>query len=249
MDSTAELIRALADLLWPLMVLVVILRFSPAVGQIIASARDRKFTLKVGGQELTMEEVREQQSDLIADLQAQVAELMAKGSSGEVATAAGTTLEPTSPRTGEGDGVERAGGGDSMVGATGGDGGAPRVLWVDDEPRNNSLLVETLGKGGIQVELALSTADGLSRVQRGSYRAVITDLGRKEGNTFNQEAGLQLLEEIRRLRPDLPVVIFTSANGARRRRGDAERLGAALVTASATELVGFVRTQARRSPR
>ena len=39
---------------------------------LLESAKLRKFTLKIGGQELTMEELTDQQSKLLSDLQSQI---------------------------------------------------------------------------------------------------------------------------------------------------------------------------------
>src|SRR5438874_1114961 len=75
MDQFTKLIEAFSTLLWPLIVIVVIVIFRPAVSRLIDSARSRKFSLKIGGQELTMDEVSEQQRSLIADLQTQLIEL------------------------------------------------------------------------------------------------------------------------------------------------------------------------------
>ena len=57
MEGIAGLINAIANLLWPLIMLVLIAQFTPAIRGIIESARSRRFTLKVGGQELTVDEV------------------------------------------------------------------------------------------------------------------------------------------------------------------------------------------------
>ena len=56
MTEVKDLLIAVAALLWPLIVIVVVCLFRPAIVAIIESAKWRKFTLKVGGQELTMEQ-------------------------------------------------------------------------------------------------------------------------------------------------------------------------------------------------
>src|ERR1035441_7021379 len=75
MEQFAKVVEALSTLLWPLIVVAVIVIFRPAVSRLIESARSRKFTVKIGGQELTMDEASEQQSSLIADLQSQLSDL------------------------------------------------------------------------------------------------------------------------------------------------------------------------------
>lgn len=249
MNDVPALLEALASLLWPLLILVVLVRFSPAVAAIIESARSRKFTLKVGGQELSMEEVREQQSTLIADLQSRVADLMARtesagaggggGAPSGRSAPAGATLELVPPRGAAG--PDRDPRGDASVQARTA-AGPPRVLWVDDQPRNNGLVIERLSRGGVEVDLALSTRDGLGKVARSDYRLVLSDVGREEDGGYNADAGLELIQAVKRDRPDVPVALFTTSAGVRHRGAEARKLGADLVTSSATDLVRFLST-------
>jgi hypothetical protein len=78
MDPIQKLIQAIATLLWPVIVIILVLRFRPAITAIVESAKSRKFTLKIGGQELTMEEANQAQQKLIADLQGQVSDIQKK---------------------------------------------------------------------------------------------------------------------------------------------------------------------------
>lgn len=224
MEQLASIVDAVAALLWPLLVLFVFIRFAPALNELISSARSRKFTLKVGGHELSMEEVRAQQSDLIADLQNQVAALreMMKGPGEET------------PAT-----LREERGANNLTARSAHT--APRVLWVDDQPKNNSYYVEQLTKGGVEVDLALDTADGLRRFENKAYRVVISDIGRKEGSAYNRDAGLDLLRNLRESSEEVSVALFTSSSGVKHRGVEASELGADLVTDSGTELVQFLR--------
>lgn len=227
MEPIPSLLDAIASLMWPLLVLVVLIKFAPAVEAIIESAKSRKFTLKVGGQELSMDEVREQQSALISDLQNQVAGI--KAMLGEDAAPADEAGPATSGISG---GLE-----ERLTAAP--TEGPARVLWVDDEPKNNGLLIDRLTSGGAEVDLALSTADALKKLDGGAYRAVASDLGRREEGRFNGDAGLQLLKAVKEMNPTMPFVLFTSSRGAKRRGAEAESAGADLVTSSATDLLRF----------
>lgn len=171
-----------------------------------------------------MEEVREQQSTLIADLQSKVAALMALTGTPPEGTAAmdESALPPAGP---------------SPTDATA---GSPRVLWVDDEPRNNSFLIDRLTKAGIEVDLALTTKEGLAKAARSEYRVVVSDIGREEGGVYNGDAGLEFLQAFRERSPNIPLAFFTTAAGVRHRRGEASQLGADLITSSATDLVQFL---------
>lgn len=217
MDNWAKLVKALAALVWPLLVIVVVLRFAPAMRALIESAKSRRFTVKLGGQELTMDEVSEQQGNLIADLQAQVAALR---------EAVGVDNLPSRPTDSPADAAGRT---------------APVVLWVDDQPKNNSYFVQQLTSGGIDVHLALSTAEGLQRFEGGNYRLVVSDIGRKEEGEYRRRAGLQLLSAIRSVNDKVPVALYTSSRGAREHSREATDLGATLVTSSPTELANLLR--------
>ena len=221
MDTWAKLVEALAALIWPLLVLVVVLRFAPAVRALIESAKSRRFTVKLGGQELTMDEVSEQQNNLIADLQAQVAALR---------EAVGVENLPSTATDSPATAARRT---------------APAVLWVDDQPKNNSYFVQQLTAGGIDVDLALSTAEGLQRFEDGNYRLVVSDIGRREEGEYRRRAGLEFLSAIRAVNDKVPVALYTSSRSARDHSREAAALGATLVTSSPTELAELLRRSLR----
>jgi hypothetical protein len=56
MSEFKDLLDGVAALLWPLIVIAILYLFRPAVAAIIESAKSHKLTLKMGGQELTMEQ-------------------------------------------------------------------------------------------------------------------------------------------------------------------------------------------------
>jgi len=222
MEAVANLLNAISTLLWPLLVVFIVVKFSPAVREIIESARSRKFTLKVGGQELTMEEASQQQQSLIADLQAQVSELQQtvaeilesqpglKGAEKEK-----QALESAPP--------------------------ANRILWVDDHPKNNSYFLQVLSDGGIGVDLALSTEEGLRKAQSRKYRVIISDMGRREDGKYNPVAGLELLKQIRAGDKEIPFVVYCSRRKADEIRDEAERQGVTAVLSSPTAMMGMLR--------
>ncbi|MEN6373228.1 MAG: response regulator, partial [Smithella sp.] len=151
MSDIAKLLEAIGVLAWPAIIILLILMFRPAIAGLIESAKSRKFTLKLGGQELTMEEASEQQRKLIADLQAQVLEIK-KSLKGITppAPAAPEKAAPKMPPT------------------------VTSVLWVDDQPKNNSYFVQQLVDRGVNVELAMSTAEGLRMFDKKTYGVVIS---------------------------------------------------------------------------
>jgi CheY-like chemotaxis protein len=218
MEQIAKLIESISSLLWPIMAIVVICLFRPAVGAIVESAKSRKFSLKFGGQELTMEEANEQQRVLISDLQAQIVELRKKvegvAVSQEVLPKAESTLQAQLSNT---------------------------ILWVDDNPKNNSYFVEQLSNVGISVDLALSTSEGIAKFGRGIYRCVISDMGRTEDGHYDPDVGLDLLQLVRQKDPNVPFVIFCSGRGVQEFGEKAKSLGVTGITSSPTDLFGILK--------
>jgi CheY-like chemotaxis protein len=226
MKDLAALVSALSSLLWPMIVAVFLLVLRPAVVDLVNSAKRRKFTIKVGGQELTMDEANEQQQQLIADLQAQVIDLKNKLNLGRPISEEKTIRESVDENVFE-----------------------PVVLWVDDEPKNNSYLVQQLVQAGVQVDTALSTAEGLDLFRKGNYSLIVSDMGRKEAGGFNPRAGIELLKTIRKFNPTVPFVIFTSTRGYQESRETAMSFGATDITSSTTELAGILRSAFGGGPR
>ncbi len=223
MEQAASLINSLASLLWPLLVFFVLWKFAPAIRGIIESAQARKFTLKIGGQELTMEEVSQQQQNLIADLQSQLNELskaveaLQRGLQAETLEETQAVVPPQREHI------------------------PYRLLWVDDNPKNNSYFLQLLSNAGVQVDLARSTEEALSKLREKRYRAVISDMGRLEGGEYNERAGLDLMRELRKIDPEVPVAFYTTHRSVVSKGKLARELGATVVTSSPTTLVGFLK--------
>lgn len=209
-----KLISALAQLLWPLSFLLMLLIFYRPIKQVMLSAKARKFSLKIAGNELSMEEVTEQQRQLLTDLQAKVARLesqiecLNQASSPSLQTLA--ELE---------------------------DDKLKQVLWVDDQPNNNVFLVSLLRDLGIQVHLAKSSQEALLLFQPHKYERIISDVARPEGD----HAGLDLLKQIRQQDPNVPFIIYTGLWAASHLQDVAISQGATAITASGTSLLRLIR--------
>ena len=74
----AEVISAIAQLLWPLIALMALLVFRRAIGRVLRTAEKRELEFEVGGQRLTMHELNDQQNELIQDLQRQLSAVSKK---------------------------------------------------------------------------------------------------------------------------------------------------------------------------
>lgn len=81
----------------------------------------------------------------------------------------------------------------------------PRILIIDDDPVLLEVLTEAieLRLQPSQVEGTTSSADGLARLTVDSYDVVLCDWRMPSTN------GMALLDEIKMVRPDVPVVLMT----------------------------------------
>lgn len=81
---------------------------------------------------------------------------------------------------------------------------APVILLVDDEELTRQFYGDLLVERGFRVVAAASGAEALQAVPRHSFQAVLLDI------MMPELSGLEALEQIRQLAPDLPVIILTS---------------------------------------
>jgi CheY-like chemotaxis protein len=222
MDSIIKLIEALASAAWPAIFFYVIFSYRRQVSSLIESARNREFTIEVGGQKLSMKEVNQQQQNFIDDLQKQLNELRKKvegiGVSPEVEFTEPQIFSPQSSEVQLSTPHSNA------------------VLWVDDNPKNNSYFIDLLQSRGYRVDLALSTSDALSRLSKSNYRLILSDMGRTEGGQYIENAGVNLLEETRRKNVIVPYIFYCSSQKASQFQEQIKELGGHAVTSSPTDL-------------
>ena len=155
MDAIAKLISALASLAWPIVLAVLLYKLYEPIRTLVESARGRKFTIKVAGNELSMEEVSEQQRAIVSDLQAKIAEIEKRISAGMIPLKRSINVSASTNK---------------------------RILWVDDRPKNNSFLVAALEERGARVDIALSTNEAVVKIKKIPYDIILSDMGRPEGD-------------------------------------------------------------------
>lgn len=259
--GVAELIKAVAAVLWPLLVLFIVLTFRHTFNRILDSMERREIEIDVGGQKLTLRQLNDQQSKLITDLQRQVATLSkarAAGPEPEPTHPAPEGTEPTRPEPTE---IESPAGPvtevpaptgvpapEAPVGST-----APpidrhttpqplAVLWVDDHPENSALVVEQLQDNGVRVDIARTTNEALDRLSHRQYRLIISDMARMEGASYDPSAGVALIRELRDIGVETPVVIYCSQPSRLRSGSAAREAGAIAVTDSSLLLFEQLQT-------
>ncbi|MCA9730122.1 MAG: sigma-54-dependent Fis family transcriptional regulator, partial [Candidatus Eisenbacteria bacterium] len=81
---------------------------------------------------------------------------------------------------------------------------AANILVVEDEPAMRQLLEEELAEEGYQVVTAADGAEALEQHTRHAVDVIVTD------NKMPTMTGLELLAEVRRRTPDVPVVLITA---------------------------------------
>jgi CheY-like chemotaxis protein len=228
--TAARIIEAIARLLWPLLVAVLLVRVLPHVPSLVAdlrrAMRTRAFTVKIGGAELTVEEATEQLRRQVTDLQTHLAgQLAERGQPGAVPPA------PAAPAAAAEDGAAPVDGQ-----------GRPTILWVDDLPDERTFELAKLRDDGVEVLAARTTAEALDVLSlRRGVRAVVTDLARTEDGEFRATAGLALLRQLKEAEQEQPVLVYTDGRRAALDRRDALDAGASVVTASPVDLFAALR--------
>lgn len=114
------------------------------------------------------------------------------------------------------------------------------VLWLDDHPRNNTLLVEQLERENIKVDQAVSTRQALAMLQQKRYALFITDMARAENGRRIKDAGVRTVREVRQVQPQLPIIVYCSKDTVASYGTEAEAAGARFITTSGTSLLASV---------
>src|SRR5436305_15242961 len=79
-----------------------------------------------------------------------------------------------------------------------------RILIVDDQDMMRDSLAATLARDGHEVVASADPSAALQRLQSTKFDLLITDL------RMPKMTGIELLQEARKLRPELPVVLMTA---------------------------------------
>jgi CheY-like chemotaxis protein len=94
-----------------------------------------------------------------------------------------------------------------------------RILWVDDKPEGNTYEANLLRKLGADIQPCVSTTEALEALRNRTYDLVISDVFRMEDGVRNRSAGYDLLDEVKRKWPDLPLIFYTGASRISPTRG------------------------------
>ena len=102
--------------------------------------------------------------------------------------------------------------------------GDPRILIIDDEDAIRESLDTLLTLEGFTVSTAGDGPAGLELLSRNEYDLLLLDL------SMPGESGIDLLPRIKRMRPELPVIMITAYGDAETRRKAIERGAVGLLT-------------------
>jgi CheY-like chemotaxis protein len=111
-----------------------------------------------------------------------------------------------------------------------------QVLWVDDHPAGNREETAALHELGLQVVTASSNAQAAELFRAHRYVLIISDIRR--GGTEPATAGLALPAELRRIRTDLPPVIYYVGRAEKAFTDEGQP-----VTSNSPELLRFVESR------
>ena len=114
------------------------------------------------------------------------------------------------------------------------------VLWLDDHPCNNTLLVEQLERENIKVDQAISTRQALDMLQQKAYALLITDMARVENRRRIKDAGVRTVREVRQALPTLAIIVYCSKDTVASYGTQAQAAGARFITTSGTSLLAAV---------
>lgn len=95
------------------------------------------------------------------------------------------------------------------------------VLWVDDNPDNNTYERRAFEAIGLHFTIALSTDEALQQLQNARFAAVLSDMGRREG----PREGYRLLDTLRKHDSTTPFFIYAGSSAPEHRRETAEHGG------------------------
>src|SRR5690349_15669988 len=84
------------------------------------------------------------------------------------------------------------------------------VLLVEDDEAFASFLKRKLEKAGEEVEFAKNADQGVIRAAQEKFDAVVTDLQLPGRAGLELLGGLRVVTELRRLAPDLPIIVITA---------------------------------------
>ena len=216
-----SLTRLLSALVWPVLLAYILVRFSPSLKEFFA--RLGELSLKGGGFEATVKSQKAEATSALvaATVSRPDAATTPQAAARDAKEAAEVVTETVNART-----IRRA------RGAT--------ILWVDDNPNNNTYERQSLEALGVSFVLATSTDELLTKLAARRFDVIISDMNRPP----DPHAGFTLLEKLRASGDQTPFIIYAGSK-APEYKAEALRRGALGCTNRPSELFEYVLTALR----
>jgi hypothetical protein len=219
-NAVAQVLSAIAQLLWPVVALVLAYWLLPEIKQIFHRiSQSQNLKIKWGDKELSVQEAADNIQKVVGSILDTEAGRSAKGDKGEIETQA--LLQPASAAK------------QTKVALR-------RILWVDDKPEGNAFEIARFKEKDIQVDEAVSTAEAGRMFESEKYGVVITNMYRWELGQGKPEAGLEVLTLIRDVDSEARVVGYTRKNRVRQYGEAFLSAGGTAITWSTVELFDLV---------
>ena len=210
---TAAISQLISVLIWPSLIVYILLRFGPAIGDFLNHLG--AITLRGGGFEATATRRTQAAAALAAASVAWPADDPTPQANADAARLAVRTIGDLSPAA-----IRRI--------------ANARILWVDDEPGNNVNERQAMEAFGVRFVLSGSTEDALAKAAD-RFDVIVSDMARGD----DIRAGYTLLDALRAAGSTVPYIIYASSRRPDH-VAEARRRGAFGCTNRATELFDLV---------
>lgn len=113
-----------------------------------------------------------------------------------------------------------------------------RILWIDDYPSNNEMVIQLFEKVGIKIDLAINTEGGIKLLNEKKYDLIITDMGRGR----EADAGNTFIQKTKKLKKAMipPIIVYASQSAIEKHGQRSIELGASATLSGVAILIGFV---------
>jgi RNase H-fold protein (predicted Holliday junction resolvase) len=217
----AQVLSAIAQLLWPVVALVLSYWLLPELKLIFHRiSKSENLKIKWGDKELSVQEA----ADNIQKVVGSILDTEAGRGSANVSKVALEAYKPP-----ESPSVDRQGRAIPR-----------RILWVDDKPQGNAFETARFKEKGIQVDEVLSTSEAGRMFDQGKYALVVTNMYRRESEQANPVAGMEVLALIRRIDPGAVVIGYTRKSRVKQYGEAFLSAGGIAITSSTVELFELV---------
>ena len=114
------------------------------------------------------------------------------------------------------------------------------ILSINDSPTMEQPMFQWYYENGVALVRARSTAKAMEMLGRAQFNAVVTNLRRFENGRQNDNAGIDLIQQIRRSGSHIPIFVYTM-NIDQTTRQSALDSGAVYITTNPSELQSMLK--------